>query len=79
MLGGWIAVTPAAFAADATYVMQGGYLRGNLNAGDIRMAGSMPIASQVQAKTGQWGQRTAFQSRHSGSGNYANLNQEFFS
>ncbi|MEZ0225292.1 MAG: hypothetical protein ACAH83_12115 [Alphaproteobacteria bacterium] len=78
MLGGWIAIAPPAMAADASYGLQGGYLRGSISSGDIRMAGSLPVASQARAfkrKTAQWGQRTAFQNRHSGGSSYANLNQ----
>ncbi|TAL36286.1 MAG: hypothetical protein EPN97_06365 [Alphaproteobacteria bacterium] len=77
MLGGWLAATPAAFAANATYSMQGEYVRGSLNVGDIRMAGSVPVTSNLRTfkpKPRQWGQRTVSQNRFGGR-DYGNLNQ----
>ena len=78
MLGGWIALSPAAFAASGNYGVHSGVVTGSARIGELRMAGTVPVASRLKTyapNQRRWNQPTHFQSRHNGGSAYANLNQ----
>ena len=76
MLGGWIAVAPAAFAATGHYSVHAGTAQGTARIGDIRMAGTIPVVSNLKTYAGRrWNQPTRHQQRYNGGSSYANLNQ----
>jgi hypothetical protein len=76
MLGGWLAVTPAAMAAKGNYTIHGGVIQGNAQVGELRMAGTIPIARNLRTNTGRrWSSQTHYQARYGRGTAYANLNQ----
>jgi hypothetical protein len=76
MLGGWLAVTPAAIAANATYSIHNGTVQGSAQAGDLRMAGSIPASRTFHWKGRRYSaSRTMRQSRIANNNSYGNLNQ----
>lgn len=76
MLGGWLAVTPAAMAATGNYTVHNGIVQGNAQVGELRMAGTVPVARNIRNYTGRrWSSQTHYQTRYTGGKSYANLNQ----